>query len=1523
MMATYSDIPQELEDQYEIDSYDEASSQKNLKKIESFEDSFPALPSVGKAISNKPIKAYKFVTQDIIENFSIPSHDLKKEVIGGSKTSDVCRKVKQNIPVQIDLSIQKKSGTVTIILKGKESDVKAAKREICSGICTEVVETLPFPLSVRKHILGTQGSVIKGIMTETKTNIEMPPRPQNESELDEDEEQIMKITGDKEGVELAKDAIEKLINKHANRYRLTIKVPRSYHIFIAGPDNTNLQLIQSETGARVRIPPYIVSEKMGNPEEIVITGSKVSANEAYEKIERIYKELERKTDKLVFTCNKKQHRFIVGPKGKNLQKILQETGCSVELPLPKEKNDQIIIRGPPEKLPLALKLITEMANSQFIEEVKISTVVANPMDYRLFRKCLFSKEWQNIKAIEKKYDVMINIRENQNNPDILEVNGKNKENVENAEKEFVNLIKKCKTYAYDIVEIPHGIHSHIIGKNGQNLNKIKVKDQYKDKIVDIIVPSEKEESDEIIVVVDGKAMTPSMTNTLLEQVKKEISDIADKHANMITQTIDIDPKYHGSLIGVGGSAIEELKSKYNSTLIIKFPKKDNKAKMASSLITVTGPQKDVTDAIADIKASVEAQKHIDFMNKFSETVTVGKGIGRRVVGGAHVQNWLVEALKSKLGNKFEITEEILNMMRFDIDEQNDEDIITCTGHRNVIPTAVQLIAERSKEILDTVTVEINVLNKYHSLLIGTKGKNINEIKQKYNVQFFFPEKINSDDEDFEEKSKSKDRNKITIKGFKNDVEKAKKVVLDQVQDIIDHSYEITFKVPVLVISKIVGRKGAQINKMKQDTDTRIDIDETELSGGDEENEEVSIVIRGTKKGCDEAKKQIMKIVKESTIVLSRDIVVPRNIHRTLNTRFRSHMDALINKYSDKNERVRLNFPYGFEEGDELNKVVLRAPKETINEACEAFEKLVQKVIDDVNNRISVEITVPRRDLARIVGTKGSNINEVSRKYEVSIDMNRDFTENEDIVPITISGLSLEKIEGAKKEILEKSSKLISVPVTPMQIAYLSLDTQLSQRRQGGNSFIEFGKEKINIHGDQKNAEEMKKVVDKKLEEIKECTVSKKLIIDRSICPMIIGRNGSNINRIRDETNCKIAISSPKGNEDKATVIILAKDNDTLEAGVKAIETINHRREVETSMKISIPNHLHGRIIGVKGKNVDTIKKEAGKSVRINFPPRNRKDDTIEVTGEKNEVKKCIELLQKNAEELKKELGEEDEDSANEASSVTQNEESSRTPVPSNNNQNRRIPGFSGEKKKINILKSSDVIVDELATAMNYLGIRNYQAPHDTKKDNEWQVIESKNKKSKATTEEESEAAVESSASKKKKNKKKNKKKKAAEAAALEQQSSLLDNVKDEVVVEEEEVVVVEQKEVKEEPKKKKKNKKNKNKAKATEEAAAVVEEKVAAPAPSQPQSSTPSKSKKSKSSPPVAEVPKKEEAAAMDDEWISIPKKQTKSKKNNENADSQNQTTSSVNTFANLNEDDGEKKKKKKKRNKKKSTNNE
>ena len=60
---------------------------------------------------------------------------------------------------------------------------------------------------------------------------------------------------------------------------------------------------------------------------------------------------------------KSQHRYVIGPRGNAINEILAETGVFVEMPSNADESETITLRGPQEKLGLALTKVYEKANS--------------------------------------------------------------------------------------------------------------------------------------------------------------------------------------------------------------------------------------------------------------------------------------------------------------------------------------------------------------------------------------------------------------------------------------------------------------------------------------------------------------------------------------------------------------------------------------------------------------------------------------------------------------------------------------------------------------------------------------------------------------------------------------------------------------------------------------------------------------------------------------------------------------------------------------------------------------------------------------------------------------------------------------------------------------------------------------------------------------------------------------------------------------------------------------------------------
>ena len=178
-------------------------------------------------------------------------------------------------------------------------------------------------------------------------------------------------------------------------------MPKIYHPFISGPENRYVKELQERTGARISIPPLSVMKD----ELAAVSGEKEGVQIAAAHIKSIWKDMVRyicritkysncyniihniKFSYIILNSNifsfqegkcraisvevrKSQHKYVIGPRGINLNEILEQTGVSVEVPSVDSESDTITLRGEQAKLGIALTQVYAKANSIIISHVQ-------------------------------------------------------------------------------------------------------------------------------------------------------------------------------------------------------------------------------------------------------------------------------------------------------------------------------------------------------------------------------------------------------------------------------------------------------------------------------------------------------------------------------------------------------------------------------------------------------------------------------------------------------------------------------------------------------------------------------------------------------------------------------------------------------------------------------------------------------------------------------------------------------------------------------------------------------------------------------------------------------------------------------------------------------------------------------------------------------------------------------------------------------------------------------------------------
>jgi predicted PilT family ATPase len=209
-----------------------------------------------------------------------------------------------------------------------------------------------------------------------------------------------------------------------------------------------------------------------------------------------------------------------------------------------------------------------------------------------------------------------------------------------------------------------------------------------------------------------------------------------------------------------------------------------------------------------------------------------------------------------------------------------QSVIKVTGRqRNAEETKKRILAQVEKMADETIEV-LRIPRQYHSAIIGTQGKYIQRLQDKYSVKISMP------------KEDASRLDEVIIKGGKKGVGQAKQEIDDvclgflacdcllifsplQLVEFEKESNNIvSFTVPSRAVSRILGQKGSKVNEITDDSGAHIDV-------AKDDSGTTTITLRGTKKACATAKTAILAIADSVEDEVSVTIKIEPKFHRTI------------------------------------------------------------------------------------------------------------------------------------------------------------------------------------------------------------------------------------------------------------------------------------------------------------------------------------------------------------------------------------------------------------------------------------------------------------------------------------------------------------------------------------------------------------------------------------------------------------------------------------------------------------------
>lgn len=721
-----------------------------------------------------------------------------------------------------------------------------------------------------------------------------------------------------------------------------------------------------------------------------------------------------------------------------------------------------------------------------------------------------------------------------------------------------------QTQASKQIHIPKEHHRWVLGKKGEKLREIE-----KNTATKINVPNISEESD--VITISG-------SKEGIEKAEHEIRTTSDEQSKKAFERVHIPKIYHPFVLGPFGEQVQRLTDETGARINVP------PASVMKDEITITGEKEGVTRA----KNFIENVYHEMEKKCATVSVEVPKAQHRYVIGarGSTIQ---------------EILQSTGVAVEMPASDSTNYDTITLRGPQEKLGNALSMVYEKANSVC---SVQIDAPAWIHKYIIGRKGVNINKLSTEYpNIHVEFIE------------------NKIKIEGPPEQVEKAREQLDGIVKDYVKRLAFIDMTVNPIHYKHIIGKAGANINRLKEELDVMINIEEKDAQN----RIRIEGPIEGVRKAAEELKEQIDKLENEK----EKDVIID---HRFFSILIGAKGDN-IREFRDKYSKVQIMFPNSNEKSD---IVKLRGPKDEVDKCHKQLQKMVKEIQE---TSFIQEVPIFKQFHKYIIGKEGANIKKIRDETQTKIDLPSEGDKNEVII---ISGKK-ENVFEARDRILKIQSELADVVSEEITIPPKYYNSIIGAggklisaiMEECGGVSIKFPSpesksDKVTIRGPKEDVEKAKVQLLELSNERQLSSFSAEVRAKHDHHKFLIGKNGASIKKIRDTTGARIIFPS-NNDEDREVITIIGKEADVLAAKAQ-LELIIKDIDNITEGEIAVDPKHHKHFVAKRGEVLHRITEDYG-GVMISFPRPGVDSDRVTLKGSKE----CIELAKQRIMEIVSDL----------------------------------------------------------------------------------------------------------------------------------------------------------------------------------------------------------------------------------------------------------------------------------------------
>ncbi|CAG2166840.1 unnamed protein product, partial [Oppiella nova] len=880
---------------------------------------------------------------------------------------------------------------------------------------------------------------------------------------------------------------------------------------------------------------------------------------------------------------KEHHRFILGKNGLKLSALEQNTGTKISIPRQNDSSELIKILGTKEAIDKAvheIQLISNEMASRANERVSI------PKIYHPFVCGPFN---ENLNAIMNETGAKVSVPPPSVNKEEISITGE-RDAVLMAKDKILRIFrdreKKCQTVS---MEVRKSQHKYIIGPKGHTLNDI-----FKNTGVSVEMPSPDSNSETITLRGEQDKLGPALT-VLYEKAHSEV-DVE----------MEVPAWYHKYILGPKGTKFQEISQDFQK-VNVSFVSSEDKIKMHGPVAEVDKAKEVIREVIREITSKIVV-----------EELKVDSRYHRFIIGknGVHIKH-----IREETGAQIHIPSE-------GNENVAASDVVRIEGSPQSVMKAKQELETMIKKMVEKeneVSKDLMIEQRFHRQIIGTKGENIKVIRERFNqVVIIFPEPNDKSD-------------KVTIRGSRKDVDLCYKHMSQLNKELLTNHHRVEVPIFKQFHKFIIGKEGANIKKIRDETGTRIDLP------AEGANSDV-IVITGIKSNVEMARDRIQTIQNELEDVVQVDIIIPSKIHNYII----GAKGRQIRQIMDDCGGVLIRFP---PEGSGSDKVSIRGPKDCVQKAK---QQLIAISNEQQINNFSEELKIKPEHHRYLIGKNGANIKKVRDNTGARVFFPTGKEESPaDRDSVIISG---------KKEEVTKAKALLEDMVRDLERVVegeMKVDPKYHKHfvarrgailKQIGDDFggvtISFPRnaqrdsDRVVLKGAKECIESAKQRITEIIEDL-DSQITIECVIEARYHRTLMGTRGTRVQAITQEHDVRIkfpergtngvaaeedlvngdyngsteSVEQLEKTQRKSDIILITGKKENCESAQNALLAL-----IPITIEVEVPFDLHRFIIGQKGREVRELMETY--DVSISVPPPNASSDTISITGSKDNVYKA-------------------------------------------------------------------------------------------------------------------------------------------------------------------------------------------------------------------------------------------------------------------------------------------------------------